>query len=379
MKIRKISVISCVSIIIFSFLLTAGFCQDKGHLEAGKRMYNEGRFEEALKEFIEALQEDPTSEEITKYIDKTQIKIKELIEISRALVRDDKIAVRGREIKDVKIEPAYYDQELKNLAEKMTKLIEKTKGKAGETRKTEILESKKAEERIAEVKEYFEKGQKLYNEGKAKHAIAMWEKALEIAKKGGPEITNFIDTLNARIETEKETQVEDERKEALLASETKRKEEALIKERAAKEKEGREKALLAYEKAEGEKAKQKRETEVKIKKEEKGEADKKTGPSELQKTGHGLKRHRIRTYARRGGILFVVVFFALLALLLIKSQKKLPKEIPGKSGAIKPPEVTKKEKIFEQAPHGKGIFRARKLRDNMKKKRKDIFEKEDDK
>ena len=364
MKLRKITVIGCVLVIALSFFLTTSFCQERDadkYLEAGRKLYNEGRFEEALKEFVAALQKDPANEEITRYIDKTQMKIKELMAISRALVRDDKIAVRSKDIKDIEIKPSYYDRELKKLAEKMALLIDKTKERAGKTTKEEILERKesayakasadKARERLTGVKEYFEEGQKLYDKGNTKEAIAVWEKALAVAKKGGPEIAHFIDTLQARIENEKEAQAETERKAALLAA---RQEEDVI---ASPAKRGEA-----------------------ISKKEIASPLPSVAPRKDEEDTRPRKDGEKAAPRKNGLIIGVIGLLLLLFIVKIIARSKAKPHL-----AKEPP-----KKIFEQAKPKKGLFQARKLRDAMGKKktekdenssnngkRKNLFEKDE--
>ncbi len=235
---------------------------------------------------------------------------------------------QDNEVEDIK--PSYYDDELKKLAEKMKRLIEKTESKAGKAEKKEVIKKK-----------YFEEDQKL-------EEIAARKRKEEEAEK-------------IRIEKEK---IGIEKEKIRIEKERIRLEKEKIRLGIAKERVRLEKEKIRLE----EKIRIEKEKQQRLEKEAEArrKVDKEAKLAEQQKLERKSERQRIKMHAWTGGIIFISTFLiVLLALLLRKPGKEIKPE-------IKPPEVkSKKQKIFEQARPEKGIFRARKLRDVMKKKRKE--------
>ncbi|MFH1190228.1 MAG: hypothetical protein V1682_06010 [Candidatus Omnitrophota bacterium] len=97
-----------------------------------------------------------------------------------------------------------YNANLKKIIEEVERNIARIDG---ELKKREAV--KRNEDREAEVREYFEAGNKLRDEGKFEEAKAEWEKALDITR--DPEMRGYIKQSEAKARKEEKARRDAER------------------------------------------------------------------------------------------------------------------------------------------------------------------------
>lgn len=147
------------------------------------------------------------------------------------------------EIKPENIEKSVpsYNLSLKKLIEEAEKNIKKIDG---DIKEREIL--KRNQEREDSAREHFEKGNRLYAEGKAEEAREEWQKSLDITK--DPEMREYVRKSEERAwEEERARKKEEAARQEALAAEKKEAERLARAEENRLEAEARERARLERE------------------------------------------------------------------------------------------------------------------------------------
>jgi len=148
------------------------------HINEGKSLFKEKKFQEAIKEFEAALAIDPSNEEAARYLEKARLEAKRA-EISSLMAAGKKLLAEGQYDnaaeefqKILEIEPENR-QALRYLKE-----VEKRRAKPPVERKEAPEAERIKTEREKALEGFIQKGQELFDKGEYDQAILEWERVL---------------------------------------------------------------------------------------------------------------------------------------------------------------------------------------------------------